>query len=80
MDTYCIYRPSGVSLATSRVQIQEAVMALLPLRSLLLLQHPQLRLYLADPFKSCDVRRVLLSCTWIPRERSHNMEKQPGLS
>lgn len=55
-------------------------MALLPLRSLLLLQHPQLRLYLADPFKSCDVRRVLLSCTWIPRERSHNMEKQPGLS
>lgn len=67
MDSYRIYSTGSVLLANARVPVQEASLALLLVRPVLLLQYPQLYLHLAATVKFGPICGLLLSVTWIPR-------------
>lgn len=73
MGSYIIYNPRSIPPPLTSLQIQKAVLALLPLRSMLLRHHPQLHLHLVPTTKSSLVRRVLLSFPWIVGERCYHV-------
>ena len=65
MGPHCIYRARRLPPTTAVLHLQEARLALLPLRPLLLRDHPQFHLFLDFPFESCSLRRLLQPLTWI---------------
>jgi hypothetical protein len=73
MGTYFIFYSSPVPLAFASIQVQEARLALLPFRSMLLRHRSKFHLHLAPATKPSSIRRVLFSITWIPRKRGHHM-------
>ena len=73
MGTYLIYHPSLIPVTLTGVQVQETRLALLPLRSVLLRHRPQLHLYLVPTTKPCPFCSMLLSLTWVTRQRCHHM-------
>jgi len=77
MDPCCIYRTRPNSPSSSRLYIQETLMALFSFRPLLLRHCPQLDLHVVFPIEPCALHGVLLSIPWLTCERCHHMEKQP---
>lgn len=73
MDARRLYRPGRLPPSIAHLQIQEADVALLPLRPLLLRHHPQLCLHLDSSSEPGALRGVLLFITWVGRERCDYM-------
>jgi hypothetical protein len=80
VGSYLIYAPSIISTPVAGLQIQETLLALLLVRPLLLCDRTQLHLHLVPASKSYTVRSVLLSLTWVTRQRGHHMAEQPCIS
>ena len=75
MDPCRLLGPSRILSTYAGIHVQEAGLALLPLRPLLLHERSRPRLHLGDAFKCCFVRRLLLHIPWILGQRRHYMEK-----
>jgi len=71
-----IYTPSVISPPNPRVHLQEASLALLPIRPVLLHEHHQLLVPLGLPLERAFMGGVLLSVPRFPGQRRHYLEKQ----
>lgn len=80
MGSCRIYCSGVVSTPSARLYLQEALLALLSLRPLLLRYNPQLCLHLVLSFQHGIIHGMLLPLAWIPCERSRHMEEQPCVS
>lgn len=80
MDSHCIHRTGGIPASHACLSIQEEGMALLPIRFMLFLHAPQLRLHLAAAIKCRALRCLLLFITWVPGQCRHHMAEQPRIS
>lgn len=65
MDTCPIYRTRIIPPSHACLPIQETVLALFPLRPMLLLHYPQLCLHLGLANQSWVIRCMLLSVAWL---------------
>lgn len=61
------------------LHLQSEILALLPLRPVLLRQHPQLHLHLAGSWICASLRRMLLSLARLSRYGCPALEKFPRL-
>lgn len=76
VDTRRIYSASSILPSHAVILVQEASMALLPVRLVLLRQHSQFRVHLVSPLELGPIRGLLLFITWIPCFCRDHMEEQ----
>lgn len=70
-----VYAARGISPSRTSLLLQETVMALFPVRPLLLLHDPQLRVHMDPAVQSRAIRCLLLSVPWCPSQCRHHLEK-----
>ena len=75
MGPHCVHHPRSLSHFSARVHLQEAGLALLPVRSMLLCDDSKFRLFLDLSIKSGIIRGLLLSLAWLPCWCCYNLEK-----
>ena len=79
MDTRDIHGAICVPPSYACVYVQEAVMALFPLRPVLLCQHHELHLDLGSSAVSRALHRLLLPFAWLSRHSYRYMASGHGL-
>ena len=79
MGSHRVFTTSTIPPSAPRVQVQEASLALLSIRLVLLREHPQLPVPLGLPLQRTAMGGVLLFVPWVSGQRCYHLEEQSGV-